>query len=252
MTASHRGVARFGLVAKGVLYALLAVLVMQIAAGDGAQADGQGALRAVASRPLGSLLLAVLALGFAGYAGWQAYAAWTGDEWRARISAAVRAVIWSGLAVTATRYLFSAGASRNTEQSVTARLLQLPLGAWLVGLVGVAVAVAGLAQLRHLRGHRYFDDLKPMPARTMRWVKVVTVTGISAKAGVYALAGAFLVRAAVRHKANSGVGLDGALSRVANEPFGTYVLVAVATGLVAYAVWCWVRARFEDIERSDG
>lgn len=252
MTASHRGVARFGLVAKGVLHALLAVLAVQIAAGNSADADGQGALRAVASRPLGTFLLVLLALGFAGYAAWQAYAACTGDEWRPRISAALRCLIYSSLAVTATRYVFAAGGSRNAEESVTANLMRLPFGPWLVGIAGVLIAVAGLSRLRQVRGDRCFDNLKAMPARTRRMVKIVSVTGIAAKAGVYAMVGAFLVRAALRHKATSGVGLDGALSKVSNEPYGTYVLVAVAAGLAAYAVWCWVRARYEDIERSDG
>lgn len=252
MTATHRGVARFGLVAKGVLHALLAVLALQIALGSGADADGQGALRAVASRPLGTFLLVLLALGFAGYAAWQAYEAWTGDEWRPRISAGLRGLIYSSLAVSAMRYVFAAGGKRNAEESVTAELLQLPFGPWLVGIAGVAIAVVGLSLLRGVRGDRCFEDLKPVPPGTRRMVKIVSVTGISAKAGVYALAGAFLVRAALRHKANSGVGLDGALSKVSNEPYGTYVLAAVAAGLAAYAVWCWVRARYEDIERSDG
>jgi drug/metabolite transporter superfamily protein YnfA len=80
----------------------------------------------------------------------------------------------------------------------------------------------------------------------------VTVTGITAKAAVYALTGAFLIRAAVREEARSGVGLDGALSTLAREPYGSYLLAAVAGGFAAYALWCWVRARYENIELSDG
>lgn len=252
MSASHRGVARIGLVTKGVLYALLALLALQIAMGDGAQADSDGALRAVASQPSGTFLLVLLALGFAGYASWQAYAAWTADDWQSRAGATLRTLIWGGLTVSAVRYVFEAGGKGNAEESLTARLLDMPFGPWMVGAVGVAVAIGGLVLLRALRGHKYFDDLRPLPPGTTRWVKIITVTGISARAGVYVMAGAFLVRAAVRHKANSGVGLDGALSRVSNEPYGTYVLAAVAGGLTAYALWCWVRARYEDIERSDG
>lgn len=252
MSASHRGVARFGLVTKGVLYALLAVLALQIAVGSSVQADSQGALRSVARSPFGAFLLALLALGFAGYAAWQAYAAWTGDDWLSRASAAFRALIWTGLTVTGVRVLFNAGGSARQEESITARLLDLPFGPWLVGAIGVAIAAGGLALLRHIRGHRYFDDLRPLPAGTTRFVKIITVTGLAARSGVYVMAGAFLIRAALRHKANSGVGLDGALSRVSHEPYGTYVLAAVACGLAAYALWCLVRARYEDIERSDG
>lgn len=252
MSASHRGIARFGLVAKGVLYGLLALLALQIALGGGAEADSQGALRAVAHQPFGTFLLSVLALGFAGYACWQGYEAWTEHEWSSRANAAFRAVVWAVMTVSAVRFLFASGGAPNQEESFTARLLDLSFGPWLVGAIGVAVAAGGLALLRHLRDHRYFDNLRPVPRGTTRLVKVVTVTGIAARAGVYAMAGAFLVRAALRHKANSGVGLDGALSKVSHEPYGTYVLAAVAGGLLAYGMWCLVRARFEDIERSDG
>lgn len=253
MAATHRGIARTGLVAKGVLYLLLALLALQIALGNGADADSQGALRTVSTSPFGTAMLAALALGFAGYAGWQGYKAFTGDEWFPRVAAAARAVVWSVLAVSAARYLFQGPVQRpNAEQSITARLLATPLGPWLVGAVGIGVALVGLSFLRHLHDRRYLDDLKPMPQRTRRFVTAVTVTGIGAKSGVYVMAGLFLVRAAVDHQASTGAGLDGALSTVAQQPYGTYVLAAVAAGLASYALWCWVRARYENVEHSDG
>ncbi len=36
------------------------------------------------------------------------------------------------------------------------------------------------------------------------------------------------------------------------QQLGSMLNRAVSGGLAAYAVWCWVRARYEDIERSDG
>ena len=252
MSAAHRGIARTGLIAKGVLYALLAVLALQIALGNSAEADSQGALRAVASRPFGTVMLVVLALGFTGYAGWQLRCAVKGDEWLPRLAAGARAVVWGALAFSAAKFVVRAGQRANAEQSITARLLAHPVGPWLVGAAGVAIAVVGLMHLRHLRGHDYLDDLKPIPETNRRLVSAVALMGIGAKAGVYFMAGAFLVRAAVNHRAMGGVGLDGALSTVARQPYGTYVLVAVASGLAAYAAWCWVRARYENVEQSDG
>ena len=252
MPATHRGIARAGLIAKGALYAVLAVLALQIALGNSADADSQGALRAVASRPFGTAMLVVLTLGFAGYAGWQARCAVKGDDGLSRMAAGARAVVWAALAFSAGRFVLTARQPTNTEQSITARLLATPVGPWTVGAAGVVLAVVGLLSLRQLRGRDYLDDLKPMPATTRRWVSAVAVTGIGAKAWVYVMAGAFLIRAALDHQAMGGVGLDGALSTVARQPYGTYVLVAVAGGLAAYAIWCWVRARYENVERSDG
>lgn len=250
-TATQR-LARIGLTAKGVLYALLAVLATRVATGNKTDADSQGALRAIAGEPLGSVVLAGLALGFAIYAGWQVFALRSCDTWRARAGAVARGFIWSGLAISAARFLFQAGAPPKQEQSMTARLMDLPPGPWLIVAGGIITVVVGLAFLRHIKDHRYMDNLRAMPGRTRAAVKSVTVTGITGKALVYALVGAFLVRAGLTHKPRSGIGLDGALSKLSQEPYGTYALVGVAAGLAAYAVWCWVRAAYEDVRRSNG
>lgn len=252
MDAAAHGVARAGLIAKGVVYGLLAILAMHIALGDSAQADSQGALRTVARQPLGTVLLGLLTVGLFGYAVWQAFAAVKGDDWWPRTAAAVRSLIWGALAVTAVKVLANDGVPDNREVTLTAEILNAPLGTWIVAAVGVALIGVGLIYLHNLKDGHFFGDLGPLPAGTRRAIKAITVSGIAAKAGVYSLVGAFLIRAAARHQPGSGVGLDGALGQVAKQPYGTYVLVAVATGFAAYAVWCWVRARYEDFERSDG
>lgn len=246
------GVARAGLTAKGVVYGLLAVLALQIAMGDGAQADSQGALRALSRQPVGTGLLALLALGLIGYTVWQAVTVWQCDHWRGRITAGLRMLIWGGLAISALRMVLDAEMTDDQEQNVTAWLLDAPMGQWIVALGGLVLVGVGLAYLRHLKGDRYFKDMGAVPHGTRSWLKGVTVTGIWAKAGVYALVGAFLVRAAIRHEPESGVGLDAALSQVAQRSYGTYVLAAVSIGFAAYGVWCLARARYEDVERSDG
>lgn len=252
MTKTATRLARVGLAAKGVLYALLAVLALRIAAGSQADADSQGALRSIAGEPFGSVMLTLLAVGFAVYAVWQWWVVGTGEGLQRRGAAAIRGIVWSSLSVSAVRFLFQAGTPPKQEQSLTARLLDTPPGPWLLAAAGIAIIAAGLAFLRHIKDHHYMDHLCPLPQTTTRAVKTVTITGITAKAVVYALVGGFLVRAAIRHEANSGVGLDGALSQIAKEPYGTYLLAAVAAGLAAYAVWCWVRARYEDVRASSG
>jgi hypothetical protein len=245
--------ARFGLVAKGSLYALLALLVLQVALGDRARRpDTQGALRTVAAQPYGRAVLAVLAIGFAVYAAWQVYSAWTGDELRPRLAAAGRALLWTGLAGSAARFVLGNGSSSSSDESITATVMSAPLGPWLVGAAGAAIIVVGVSLLREIRGGRYLQDLRPLPAAKRRVVSLAATTGIIAKTSVWALAGAFLIRAAVRHDPSSGVGLDGALAQVAQERYGFAVLTTCAFGMAAYAVWCALRARYEDVERSNG
>src|SRR5687768_7464163 len=64
--------ARAGLVTRGLLYAVVAVLATQVAAGHNeTRADKQGALQAVVRQPFGRILVLLLAAGFAGYAAWR-------------------------------------------------------------------------------------------------------------------------------------------------------------------------------------
>ena len=67
--------ARLGFCARGVVYILVGVIALQIAFGTGSrddEASKDGALREIAERPMGGVLLAVLAAGLAGYALWRA------------------------------------------------------------------------------------------------------------------------------------------------------------------------------------
>jgi hypothetical protein len=257
-TTAHRpltrGVARMGLVARGAMFFLLGIVVARLAwpGPSPRAADGQGALRTLAAQPAGRTLLAVLALGFAAYAGWQWLCAWQGDKTFERVAAALRGLLWFGFAVTAARMVMHAGGSSNTEESLTARLLNAPFGRWIVAVAGAAVILGAAAMLRKVREREFLGGLRPLSGRTRTTVKVAARVGITARSVVYGLAGAFLIRAAVTHTPGRGVGLDGALSQVAKEPYGTWLLCSAAFGFLAYAVWCGLRARYEDVERSDG
>src|SRR5882762_7862407 len=62
---------RLGFVARGVVYVIVGWLALRAAVGVGTAAtDKQGALKAIAERPEGAILLGVVAIGLFAYAGW--------------------------------------------------------------------------------------------------------------------------------------------------------------------------------------
>jgi hypothetical protein len=75
----------------------------------------------------------------------------------------------------------------------------------------------------------------------------VGVVGLLARAIVFCLIGAFVIKAAVDYNPRNAIGLDGALQKLANESYGSWLLGLTAAGLVAYAVFCLVEARYREL-----
>ena len=66
--------------------------------------------------------------------------------------------------------------------------------------------------------------------------------GFIAKGASIALIGVLGIVAAVRFDPKEATGLDPALKTLAQQPYGPYLLVAVALGLASYGVFCFFRA----------
>jgi hypothetical protein len=242
--------ARVGLVAKGAMYALIAVLAVKIALRvDGESADQEGAVRTVAAQPFGRVLVAALALGFAAYAVWrltQAVVCPGGKEGAsaafARVSYLVRAGVYSILCYTTIRLLVGLGASTD-EASMTARLLALPIGVPLVIAVGLVFLLAAYRQARSGLRRSFRDGIDRMAGEPERWLVAVGVVGHLARTVVFGLVGVFLLRAALTFDPDEAVGFDGALREIAAGRFGTALLLVMATGLACYAGYTLVLAR---------
>jgi hypothetical protein len=244
------GIARVGLAARGVFFAVLAALALQLAFGaHNENASGQGAIEAVARQPMGTVLLLVLAAGFAAYAGWQLIKGIRGDGWRERVGDLVRGSVWTALSAMTLRRVLGAGSSGQQEESITAAVLNLPFGPALVAAAGLALIGVAIGVAVRTRDPDPYNRLRTdgLDDRVERTVRTLGRIGAFARVVLFALGGAFLFRAAVTHDPNQGVGLDGALREVAQAPYGPYALSLVAAGLVAYSLWSFARSRYERI-----
>jgi hypothetical protein len=245
--------ARVGWAAKGALYGLIGVLAIQIPAGLGGKTTNQqGAMRTVADETGGTLLLVLLALGFAGYAAWRAVEAASGrgaEGAGKRLGAAVSGAIHVGLAGAAIALAIGAGSGSSGPDSVTARVMDLPLGVWLVGAVGVGIVGVGAYNAWEGVSRKFEECLRigEMAPRERSVVRVMGIAGLVARGVVFALIGAFLVKAAVEFDPKDAIGLDGALAKVANQTYGRWLLALAALGLLCYAAFCVVQARYRRI-----
>jgi hypothetical protein len=250
---------RLGHVAKAASYALIAILALQVALGDRAEPkDRQGVLRELAGTSFGTAALIALGVGFAGYALWQFVRAafdrsGDGDDakgWAKRAHHAGVGAIYVGSAFIAFSLLAGSSSSGGgSEKEETAKVLDWPMGQWLVGAVGVAFVVYGLANIWKAHTQKFRKDLdeSSMSPTVRRWTTRSGVVGHVARGIVFGIVGVFLTKAAIEYDSDEAVGIDGALAKLAHQAYGAWLLGLVAVGLLAYAVFCLVQARYRRV-----
>jgi hypothetical protein len=83
------------------------------------------------------------------------------------------------------------------------------------------------------------------------WYAVLARTGLVAKGASYALVGALAIKLALGD-GGTATSRQGALAQLAQHSFGKYVLIALAAGFAAYALWRFIQAYAERVDEQDG
>lgn len=251
--------ARLGYAARGVVYAVVGVLALRLAFGSGGETTGaEGAIRTIAEQPFGKALLAVVALGLAGYALWKLVQAAANPEGETggkgaakRLTALASGILYGGLALGAFRLLTGSGGGGegDSARSWTAEAMAKPFGRWLVVLAGVAVLAYGLRMISNAATEsfmRHFAAAQMSPGERL-WTRRAGKLGLAARGIVFAIVGGFLVRAGLDADPGEARGLEGALDSLAAQPYGPFLLGLVAIGLIAFGVYGLVEARYRRI-----
>jgi hypothetical protein len=255
-------VARAGLAARAVGYLMVAYLAGRVAlaaAGVGQAAttrpaSGGGALEALAEHPGGRVALALLAFGFLGYALLGLVQAGfrhqdvenPAERWAKRLFFAGLALLYAAFFIYTASLLLrprsgqqSASGSRAQETELTAQVLSWPYGQLLVGGVGVVLLIAGVGFGYQAVSTNFQDRLKRdrMGPGIWRTATVLGAVGSWARAMALVLVGVFIISAAVTYDPGKARGLDASLRTLADQPYGPWLLGAVALGLVCYGAY---------------
>ncbi len=252
-----RALARAGLVARGVIYILIGWVAILVALGQTSQhADQQGAVQLLASEPYGLVLLWLLGIGFAGYALWrlsEAAFGVTGEGNGAgpRLKSLVRALIYAGFAYLTFEIISGAGGASQTkkQQDLTAGVMHHTGGRWLVGIVGLVIVIAGLTLVFEGIRRKFlrYLQLSQLSTRMRRLVEWLGVIGTAARGAVFALAGVLVLEAAITYQPSKAGGIDKALLTLRNQPFGEFLLILAALGLVTFGVYGLCEARWRRV-----
>jgi hypothetical protein len=251
-----RALARAGLVARGVLYILIGWVAILVALGQSSRhADQQGALQLLAGKPYGMVSLWLLGIGFAGYALWRLSeaafgVAGEGNGAGPRLKSLARAVIYAFFAYLTFKIISGPGGSQTKrQQDVTATVMHHPGGRWLVGIVGLIIVIAGLVLVAEGIRRKFLKYLRlsQMSPRTRRVVERLGMIGTTARGAVFALAGVLVIDAAVTYKPSKAGGIDKALLTLRGQPFGEFLLILAALGLVIFGIYGLCEARWRRV-----
>lgn len=253
-----RWLARCGLGARGVIYAILSVLAFDVATHGSSPAatSGTGALEEVVRQPGGSALLVVLSAGLAGYGAWRLVQALSGREnprrprglW-VRFGWAVIAVIYGGLCAHAAELLERARAGAGTPQPFVAQVLRWPGGAELLGAAGVGLLIGGASLAAWGALHDYERELHlgrlPRPWRAV--VRALGAAGDAARGFVVGLVGAYLLDSALADNPAQAKSVDLALRALVHTVAGPAIVGVVATGMACFALYSFCEAALRDL-----
>lgn len=259
--------ARAGYGARGAVYLIVGILAVMAAFGMGGSTEGsRGALRELAGQTWGQVALGVIGVGLLGHACWRFFqSALDADNHGAD---AKGITVRAGLFVSAFTYLLLAayagslifggiagfagagggdqsggagGSAGGGTREATAWLMSQPYGVWLVGLVGVAIIGAGVAQF--IKGVKTkFEKWLQLDPKTMEKVSPICRTGLIARGITFFIIGGFVIVAAVQAEPSEARGLGGALQTLREQAYGPWLLGAVAIGLIAFAIYSFIEA----------
>jgi hypothetical protein len=241
-----------GYAARGVVYVLVGFLLLWFCFEGGAMPSGsRDALATLTDEPLGGLMLWVVALGLLCYSLWR-FVQGGGDSdghGTDLKGLAVRgALIVSGL--THLPLAWSAAAMAHGDDGSggnwALEVLRQPFGQWLLGLIGVTIAGAGIANA--WRGWK---------SRFMKWFSAsqyelgilfpICRFGLVARGVVFVIIGLLVIRGAWRMDPSDADGMRSAFAELLQHPFGLYLLILVGLGLLAFAVYSGVESRYRRI-----
>jgi hypothetical protein len=255
-----RVVARGGLVVRTVFYLLLAALIVRVAfdgSSDGHQTNAHGALTTIAEQPLGWALIAAAALGFL-VLGVVRIAGAVRDrdaDARQRLLTGAQGVFYAALTYVPLSFVLGSRStgSERAQRSQTATVLGWPGGRALIAAAGLVVIGVCAYQIRTALRQDFTDglQLRSAPGWVCRLVELAGSVGIAARALVFLPIGLLLIVAAVQSDPAHAVGLDRELATLAHQSWwGPGLLGVVALGLLVFAVYSGLEARYRRISRS--
>ena len=248
---SVRASARIGLLANGLVHALIGGTALRLANGGTGEADQMGALTAISSGPGGVVVLWLCTVALWGLALWQ------GTNAAIVVAPNRRVLVFRrllnigkalgfgllGLVTFAVALGARAGGSEAVEEA-DAAIVDSPVGLFLLLVVGTTVGIIGGGLVWRGVRRNFREELRYLWGPTKVVVLTLGVFGHVAKGLAFLVTGSLLVAAALFADSRWVGGLDAGLRYLLTLQSGPILLNVVAAGLIAFGLYLVARAAF--------
>ena len=259
----ERWAGHVGYIAEGVFYLPIGYFALLAALGQQQPNGSRGALSKIGATPVGDALLVILAAGLAAFVLWQLVVAIRDPEHRAERPRSRRRMVRLGHLLNGVFHcvfvgevVFSILASgqasddKRTQIKWTARAFALPVGRYLVALVGGGICVFGLWQFYRAVTADKNKRVELGRARFRLAISALGVYGLLARGALFCLIGGYLIDAAWRHDPRYSGGIAGALGGLKQQPYGDWLLGVVAVGLLCYGLYQIAKEPYRKLGKS--
>ncbi|MDN6202768.1 MAG: DUF1206 domain-containing protein [Micrococcaceae bacterium] len=248
--------ARLGFVANGILHAMLGFLTLNVALARGGDADQSGAMRTLSAQPGGEILIWICFLGCLLLAVWSLAQAIVPSQKGLGfiVKQAGTGVVFAAIGTTFGSYALGAGKDSSQQStSISATLMSSPAGSVALIIAGLVVIGVGIYFIYSGVARKFTKSLRrPSSPTVQRTLMILGTAGYVAKGLTLAALGLLIVVSTAQHDPEDSTGLDGALKAVRDQPFGSFALIAIAVGLMAYAVFLFMRSRYDEMKQGAG
>jgi hypothetical protein len=253
---------RLGYAVKGFLYAAIGIISIAGALGkSNTPADQLGAIVEFSKLSYAEPVMWILLVGLVSYSLWGVIRA-VFDPFRkgtdlegllSRGGYLISAVTYATFVVPTYNVIKGVrqGSAASSNVQLVSRIMNMPMGRWLIGGVGVAAIGAGLYQMYSAIKMDFDQRFKPyaLTPDQRRIAIQIGRFGTFARGVVFGLVGFFLALAAVQANPRHARGFDGALDYLAKQPYGIWLLGFVAIGLIAFGIYSLMSAMWFRFKR---
>lgn len=249
--------AKSGYAARGVIYVVVGSLAFLSATGQGGEkTDTKGAIASILDAPGGNVILWILVAGLIGYSAWRFVQSildaddhgTNGKGLLIRGGLFISACTHIALAYTAGQFAVQSNASSggNSRESLVAKILSYPGGAWIVALIGLAIAGAGVAHFIKAAKEKYKENFDAN-SNVLEKINSVCKFGLYSRGVVFLIIAGMFVFAAMTQNPDNAGGLKDVLDKLSNQSYGPYLLGTLALGLLSFGTYSLIEALYRKI-----